>query len=365
MIVLTATTDNLQAVLAGSVTTNQPQCVTSWRDITTTDFTPGRTVINTNNTTDVNIVAAPAASTQRVVDLINIYNRDTVAATITVKFDANGTEYILWKGSLAAGESVQYVEGLGWQRLSDTGKPQVDNGSVVSLASTTEVLTGTDTAKAVTPDALAAIWEKGSDIASSGTISIGEGGFFHVTGTTTITDIDPATDKAGRPFWLVFDGILTLTHHGTTLILPGAANIVTAAGDAACFVSEGSDAVRCVAFRRASGVPLGRTVVTSASATVTPAITDSGKQYRLTHGTPTFDVSAVSGPVVGETVFYVTATADVLVFADPKTVEWVRWDGAVMSAQSGVTALMYASQLIEVRYTATDTWTLSGIGNGA
>ncbi len=128
MIVLTATTDNLQAVLAGSVTTNQPQCVTSWRDITTTDFTPGRTVINTNNTTDVNIVAAPAASTQRVVDLINIYNKDTVAATVTVKFDANGTEYILWKGSLAAGESVQYVEGKGWQRLGASGIPLTEPG---------------------------------------------------------------------------------------------------------------------------------------------------------------------------------------------------------------------------------------------
>lgn len=128
MIVLTATTDNLQAVLAGSITTNHPQCVTSWRDITTTDFTPGRTVINTNNTTDVNIVAAPAASTQRVVDLINIYNKDTVAATVTVKFDANGTEYILWKGSLAAGESVQYVEGRGWQRLGASGIPLTEPG---------------------------------------------------------------------------------------------------------------------------------------------------------------------------------------------------------------------------------------------
>lgn len=128
MIVLTATTDNLQAVLAGSITTNHPQCVTSWRDITTTDFTPGRTVINTNNTTDVNIVAAPAASTQRVVDLINIYNKDTVAATVTVKFDANGTEYILWKGSLAAGESVQYVEGKGWQRLGASGIPLTEPG---------------------------------------------------------------------------------------------------------------------------------------------------------------------------------------------------------------------------------------------
>jgi hypothetical protein len=120
------------------------------------------------------------------------------------------------------------------------------------LASTTEVLTGTDATKAVTPNALAALWEQGAAIASAGTIAIGEGGYFNVTGTTTITDIDPSTDKAGRPFVLRFDGILTLTH-GAALILPGGANITTAAGDVAAFVSEGSDVVRCLDYRRASG----------------------------------------------------------------------------------------------------------------
>jgi len=130
---------------------------------------------------------------------------------------------------------------------------KVTPNNLVGKASTTEVLTGTDTLKAVTPDSLAALWEKGADIASAGTVSIGEGGYFHITGTTTITDIDPATDKAGRAFWLEFDGILTLTHHATTLILPTGANITTAAGDTALFISEGSDAVRCMGYQRASG----------------------------------------------------------------------------------------------------------------
>jgi hypothetical protein len=134
--------------------------------------------------------------------------------------------------------------------------PQGPAGEGATTASTTEVLTGTDTTKAVTPDALAALWEKGSDIASAGTISIGEGGYFHVSGTTTITDIDPATDKAGREFVLVFDGVLTLTHNATTLILPTGANITTAAGDVARFRSEGSDVVRCVGYHRASGAAL-------------------------------------------------------------------------------------------------------------
>lgn len=129
-------------------------------------------------------------------------------------------------------------------------------GGAGSASSTTQVLTGTDTSTYATPDALAALWEQGSDVASAGTISIGEGGHFHVTGTTTITDIDPATDKAGRFFTLTFDGVLTLTHNASTLILPTGANIVTAAGDTATFKSEGSDAVRCVSYQRANGQAL-------------------------------------------------------------------------------------------------------------
>lgn len=135
MIVLSATTDAIEAVLGGTVTTNQMQCVSVWRDVTTTDYTPGRTVINTNNTSAVDVVTGPAGSTQRVIDLINIYNNDTVPQRLTISFDANGTEYILWKGSLASGESVQYVDGTGWTKFSSGGVMQIASGGPVNIQS--------------------------------------------------------------------------------------------------------------------------------------------------------------------------------------------------------------------------------------
>jgi hypothetical protein len=114
MIILSNTTDNLQIVLGGTITTNQLNVVTSWRDITTTDYTAGRTVVNTNNGTDVNIVPAPAASTQRVVDFISVYNADTADATVTIKFDANGTEYVIYKTVLGVGDTLRFIEGAGF-----------------------------------------------------------------------------------------------------------------------------------------------------------------------------------------------------------------------------------------------------------
>jgi len=114
MLVLTQTTDLIEIVLGGAVTTNQLKVTASWRDITTTAYTPGRTVSTTNNTTDVTIIGSPAASTQRVVDLINVYNLDTVAQTVTVKFSDNGTEYILWRGILESSQTLTYTDADGW-----------------------------------------------------------------------------------------------------------------------------------------------------------------------------------------------------------------------------------------------------------
>ena len=121
MIILTETTDRIQIVLAGNVTANHLQCVAFWRDVTTTAFTPGRSVAVSNNTTDVNIVASPAASTQRIIDLLTVYNTDTANATVTIKFDAIGTDYTLWRGILGVGEMLQYNDKNGFSVLTIAG----------------------------------------------------------------------------------------------------------------------------------------------------------------------------------------------------------------------------------------------------
>lgn len=146
MIILSETTDKLGVVLGGSVTTNQLQCFTSWRDRTSTTFVAGRTVINTNNTTDVTIAGAPASSTQRVIDYISIYNNDTVNQRVTVKLDANGTEYILFKTTLATTEKIEYHEGQGFKVIASTGavKQSINQGANASTSGLTAVVLGSD-----------------------------------------------------------------------------------------------------------------------------------------------------------------------------------------------------------------------------
>lgn len=131
MIILTETTDNLQVALSGAVTLNELNCASSWRDITSATYAAGRTVCNTSGATDVNIVPSPAASTQRVVDFISIFNADTDNASVTIKIDANGTEFILFKTILGVGERVEYIDGQGFRVFSNSGalKNSINQGS--------------------------------------------------------------------------------------------------------------------------------------------------------------------------------------------------------------------------------------------
>jgi hypothetical protein len=93
----------------------------------------------------------------------------------------------------------------------------------------------------------------GADIASASTTNLetATGELVDVTGTTTITAI---TLSDGHRRIVRFTGALTLTH-GASLVLPGAANIVTAAGDVAVFEGYASSVVRCVGYMRAAVAP--------------------------------------------------------------------------------------------------------------
>lgn len=175
------------------------------------------------------------------------------AGTVTV--DPDSTETINGSSTLtlSSGDwAIIVCDGTEWK--ATVGQSILTKNNTFSGANTfTGVNTFTKTQK----------WAKGADVASATALTLGtDGNYFDVTGTTTITSI--ATVGVGTVIKLQFDGILTLTHHATDLILPGAANITTAAGDEAEFVEYASGDWRCTSYQRAASFPATQSYVTTA-----------------------------------------------------------------------------------------------------
>ena len=89
-------------------------------------------------------------------------------------------------------------------------------------------------------------------VASAATCDIGNtvSDRVSITGTTTITSLGTKTNKLR---FVSFVAALTLTHNATSLILPTAANIVTAAGDGAILSSDGAGNWTCLVYQRKAG----------------------------------------------------------------------------------------------------------------
>jgi hypothetical protein len=112
----------------------------------------------------------------------------------------------------------------------------------------------------------------GLSIPSAATINLtgATGNRVHITGTTAIT----AVTLAKGPRTVIFDGVLTLTHHATNNKLPGGVNITTAAGDIATYESDGT-VVYCTSYVRADGTPVTRSIGGSATGSGSVTLTSA------------------------------------------------------------------------------------------
>ena len=104
-----------------------------------------------------------------------------------------------------------------------------------------------------------------SDVASASTSDIGAAPSLKVriTGTATIAAFGTVANAIK---FVRFAGALTLTHHAASLILPGSANIATAAGDTCIAQSDASGNWRVLAYQRALSVMDGEAMMFGADA---------------------------------------------------------------------------------------------------
>ena len=115
MLILDATTKKLQVLLGGAKTTNDCPWVASWVDTKAATFSlPDSSNGVTSGATPVDTVASPGASTYRKLTNFLLINADTVATTVIIRYNDNGTTRDVYKSILLVNEVLQYNDGEGW-----------------------------------------------------------------------------------------------------------------------------------------------------------------------------------------------------------------------------------------------------------
>lgn len=103
LIVLDSTSKSIRGVLGAAHTTNPVDFTVTYADSTVTSFTEASAVAQSNGTTNTEILAAPASSTQRVIKSITAWNHDTVDQTITLYLRVSATDYGFYSETIEAG----------------------------------------------------------------------------------------------------------------------------------------------------------------------------------------------------------------------------------------------------------------------
>jgi len=176
---------------------------------------------------------------------------------LTATGDATGTAVVSGaSGSIALTLANSGVTAGTYTSVTVDAKGRVTVGGSISQAQILSALGFTPVNKAGDTMAGALNWAPLVTVSSAATTPIGAAGSNAViiSGTTTITAFDTIASGATRD--VTFNGVLTLTYNATSLILPTAANITTAAGDTATFESLGGGNWRCISYQRANGQPL-------------------------------------------------------------------------------------------------------------
>jgi hypothetical protein len=235
-------------------------------------------------------------------------NVSALGAKVIRKISAAGTDVALAVGDQPAGWPAAWVystaansAGGAWILINPASVPSgafsdstfrvQDNGDATKqLAFEVSGITTGTTRTVTQPDASGVMALDGAGqttVASATSTLIGASATREIiiSGTTTITSFD--TVAAGTVREGYFSGALTLTHSGTALILPGSANITTAANDRFRFLSLGSGNWICVNYTKADGTA----VVASAAGQPIP----SSSTYAV--GTLLFVINATGGSI--------------------------------------------------------------------
>lgn len=120
MIISNSVNVSVEIVLSGAITTSQLQVTAEWVDLPSADFASGYKATTTNSATPVELVPAIETNKRREVRAISVYNSDTAAATVTIRYNISGSIVTIFKVTLGIGYSAYYT-GTQWQVLNASG----------------------------------------------------------------------------------------------------------------------------------------------------------------------------------------------------------------------------------------------------
>jgi hypothetical protein len=107
--------------------------------------------------------------------------------------------------------------------------------------------------------------------------------YITITGSTTIISFG-STCNAGHVKFVTFAGTLTLTYNATSLIIPGAQNVTTSAGDQAVLMALGSGNWQVAFYQPANGAALVNPAVDLGTYLFTSAVSPPSSKYLFAYG---------------------------------------------------------------------------------
>ena len=134
MIRLDATNKSIIVYSDVAATTTEPVFVSSWDDVAVPNqFAPGCNDGATNGSTQITMVASPAASMYRNIKYMSVANVDTAIHVITIALLNGATNRILVSVTLGIGEELIFNDGSGWAVLNNVGQLKVTGTTGANL----------------------------------------------------------------------------------------------------------------------------------------------------------------------------------------------------------------------------------------
>lgn len=354
-LVLDGTAISIQVAMSTSAATTNPTFVATYADNAGSGITEGATDGTLNGSTDVTVVPAPTGSNRRVIKDITIYNGDSAAVTVFVKYDNNATQRALAKVTLQVGDTwttdgtfdvngnLKTVAGTVNLASQVTGTLPVANGGT-GATTLTGVLKGNGTSAFTAATA-------GTDYLAppSGTaiLKANSGG--------ALANATAGTDYLAPPSGTAIlkansGGALANATAGTDYVAPGGALGTPSSGTLSSCTVDGTDSV---GFRNAP--------VNSQSAAYTTVLTDSGKvifhpSTDANARTFTIDSNANVAYSLGTVLTFINMTSQVVTIAINSDTMYLAGTGT-----TGSRSLAQYGMATAVKMTST-TWIISGSG---